>query len=260
MSLSMPAELAVKFVIGSCGALFTLYSNIGGDLPGMGKSSELKNIEVEMKELKDEINIKEKNLDEQEKKVSKGEITVAQFVVIERKVKNQRESIQKRISELRDDWTKLRRSINLRGAVIFVILGAFLASFLTGGALLEGGKYNAQTVLSAFTIGAGWTGILSKYMQGGDIEKTNREIEKSVNEIEASFNEAINKKAEEYKENVTTVLKEKAELAVQYNEIVDILKEKVDEGEEFMEKINKIKEEIKGTPIAEELAKLGFPI
>ncbi|MGD2200446.1 MAG: hypothetical protein PVJ38_02295 [Candidatus Bathyarchaeota archaeon] len=256
----MPVELATKFVIGSCGALFTLYSNIGGDLPGMGKSFELKNIEVEIKELKDDIDKKEKNLDELQKKLSKGEVTVAQFVVIERKVKNQRESIQKTISELRDDWTKLRRNTNLRGAVIFVVLGAFLASFLTGGALLEGGKYNVQTVLSAFTIGAGWTGILSKYIQGGEIEKTKREIEKNVNEIEAGFNEAIKKKAEEYEEKLTTVLNEKSELAAQYNEIVDILKEKVDEGEEFMEKINKIKDEIKGTPIAEELAKLGFPI
>lgn len=264
MSLSIPTELVAKFAVGFCGAAFTLYSNIGGDLPGMGQSNELKNLAEDIGELEDRISVKEAKLKDEEDKLSKGEISIAQFAVMERSITNQRNAWNEQILELRTTRSDLRKSTYFRAALIFVILGGFFATFLTGGALIEGGKLNAQTILSAVAIGAGWTGIISKYLQTGEIEKANREIDKKLLDIRAdvenNIDAIIKEKAKVYKEKIAFVNDEKEELVALYEKIVDGLQKKVKDGEKVVEDFNKIKESIKGTQIAEELAKLGFPI
>jgi hypothetical protein len=259
MSLSMPAELLVKFAIGFCGAAFTMYSNIGGDLPLMGKSIEIKNLTADISDLQEKVRKNEDELKTEKDKLSRKEISVAHFTVIERSMNNQRDDWNEEIKALRKDKAELRRSTYFQGAVIFLILGGFFATFLTGGALLEGDKLNVQTILSAVAIGAGWTGIISQYLQTGAIKEEKIDVNNKLVDIKDEYDH-LKDKVIEYSEKLDVAKKETVAVASEYDSIVDMLKARVEDGREIVEKFNTLKEAIKDTPIMEELTKLGVEL
>ena len=84
MSLALSTEMIYKFAIGCAGAAFTIYSNIGSRLPGMGNPTEMKNLEEQINVLKDNVKGLEKNLKEEQKKLTNKEISVEQFDVMEK--------------------------------------------------------------------------------------------------------------------------------------------------------------------------------
>jgi len=248
--------MIVKFAIGCGGAAYTIYQNIGSELPGMGKPTEMKNLTEEIDELKDNLRDQEVKLREAQEKLSNKEISVEQFDVMERSINNQRDDWNAQMLDLRNTRNRLRRNTYYQGALIFVVLGGFLATFLTSGSLIEAGKPNVQTILSTVVVGAGWSGILSKYLQDGALKEESNEIKLKIDEIEANYEKIIRDKVNETTKKANDEIKSISE---GYEQIVKELREKAEKGVEFIEKINKLKEAVKGNPtIMDELAKLRY--
>ena len=244
-----------KFVIGCGGAAFTIYSNIGSRLPGMGKPTEMKNLEEQMQILNGKLQDLEVELKAEQKKLTNEEVSVEQFDVMERSFDNQRDDWNLEMLGLRKTSDRLRRNTYFQGALIFVTLGGFLAMILTSGPLFEAGKPNVQTILAAITFGAGWSSILSKYIQDGALKDESNEVKLKVADLEKDYNDMvnkyegiINKKAKEYTEKANEKI---AEISNRYNKLVEDQMKTVDE-------FKKLKEAVKDNPIAVELAKLGF--
>jgi DnaJ-domain-containing protein 1 len=244
-----------KFVIGCGGAAFTIYSNIGSRLPGMGKPTEMKNLEEQMEVLNGKIQDMEVELKAEQKKLTNEEISVEQFDVMERSFDNQRDDWNLEMLDLRKTSDRLRRNTYFQGALIFVTLGGFLAMLLTSGHLFEAGKPNVQTILSAITFGAGWSSILSKYIQESALKDESNEVKLKVADLEKDYNDMVNKyegiineKAKEYTEKANEKI---VEISNRYNKLVEDQMKTVDE-------FKKLKEAVKDNPIAVELAKLGF--
>ena len=260
MSLAMPTELAAKFIIGCGGAAFTIYSNIGGELPGMGKSTEIRNLTESIDELKDKVKEAEEKLGAEQDRLSKAEISVEQFGAMERSINNQRDDWNAEVVDLRKTRDALRRGTYFQGALIFVALGGFFAMFLTSGTLLENSTPQVQTILSAVVVGAGWSGIISRYMQTGDLKDEALVRSKRLDEIMGNYEGIIKDNLAGYKEKLDAINGERASIVEGYEKVVAMLAERVEEGREIAAKFNKIKEEIKDTKIVEDLAKLGIQL
>jgi DNA repair exonuclease SbcCD ATPase subunit len=256
----MPTELAAKFLIGCGGAAFTIYSNIGGELPGMGKSTEIRNLTESIDELKAKVKEAEEKLRAEQDRLSKGEISVEQFEAMERSINNSRDDWNAEVLDLRRTRDALRRGTYFQGALIFVALGGFFAMFLTAGALLENGTPQVQTILSAVVVGAGWSGIISRYIQTGELKDEALERNKKLDDIMGNYEGIIKENLAEYKEKLDAVNKERASIVDGYEKVVAMLTERVEEGRELAEKFNKIKEEFKDTKIAEDLARIGIEL
>ncbi len=289
----MPMDLLSKFVVGFCGAAFTLYSNIGGDLPGMGKSTAIRKLTDRIEELKDKINDNENDLKSEEDKLSEGKILVSEFAMKMQSLNSRMDAWSKEILGLRDERSELRNSAYFQGALIFVILGGFFATFLTGGAILEGNQLNVQTILSAVAIGAGWTGIISRYMKTGEIKEENLDMNNNISEVREEMDGILKEKEKEFNEKLDTLKKTALEISGEldesvkelmvekskeflekldfaknetsiiskgYLDIVGDLMAKVEEGDVIVERFNSLKEAIKDKTIREELSKLGFDL
>ena len=254
----MPTELAAKFLIGCGGAAFTIYSNIGGELPGMGKSTEIRNLTESIDELKGKIKVIEEKLSVEQDRLSKGEISVEQFEAMEHSINNSRDDWNAEVLDLRKTRDALRRGTYFQGALIFVALGGFFAMFLTSGALLENSTPQVQTILSAVVVGAGWSGIISRYIQTGELKDEAFERNKKLDDIMGNYEGIIKDNLAVYKEKLDAVNKERASIVEGYEKVVAMLTNRVEEGREIAEKFNTFKEEIKDTKIVEDLAKLGI--
>jgi len=254
----MPTELAAKFLIGCGGAAFTIYSNIGGELPGMGKSTEIRNLTESIDELKGKIKVIEEKLSVEQDRLSKGEISVEQFKAMEHSINNSRDDWNTEVLDLRKTRDALRRGTYFQGALIFVALGGFFAMFLTSGALLENSTPQVQTILSAVVVGAGWSGIISRYIQTGELKDEALERNKKLDDIMGNYEGIIKDNLAVYKEKLDAVNKERASIVEGYEKVVAMLTNRVEEGREIAEKFNTFKEEIKDTKIVEDLAKLGI--
>jgi hypothetical protein len=256
----MPTELAAKFLIGCGGAAFTIYSNIGGELPGMGKSTEIRNLTESIDELKGKIKEIEEKLSVEQDRLSKGEISVEQFEAMERSINNQRDDWNAEVADLRKTRDTLRRGTYFQGALIFVALGGFFAMFLTSGALLENSTPQVQTILSAVVVGAGWSGIISRYIQTGELKDEALARNSKLDEIKGDYEGIIKDNLAGYKEKLDAVNRERASIVEGYEKVVAMLTERMEEGREIAAKFNKFKEEIKDTKIAEDLARLGIQL
>lgn len=257
MSLSLSTEMIVKFAIGCGGAAFTIYSNIGSRLPGMGKPTEMRNLEEQMEVLTGKLQDLEVDLKAEQKKLGKEEISVGQFDVMERSFDNQRDDWNTDMLDLRKTSDRLRRNTYFQGALIFVTLGGFVAMLLTSGPLFEAGKPNVQTILSAIAFGAGWSSILSKYIQDGAMKTESNEVKLKVADLEKDYNDLVNTYEGKINEKVKEYTKKANEKIEQIsNSYDDIVKDLQNTVGEF----DKLKEAVKDSPIVEELAKLGIEL
>jgi hypothetical protein len=179
---------------------------------------------------------------------------------MERSINNSRDDWNAEVLDLRRTRDALRRGTYFQGALIFVALGGFFAMFLTAGALLENGTPQVQTILSAVVVGAGWSGIISRYIQTGELKDEALERNKKLDDIMGNYEGIIKENLVEYKEKLDAVNKERASIVDGYEKVVAMLTERVEEGRELAEKFNKIKEEFKDTKIAEDLARIGIEL
>ena len=292
MSLPVPTDVIAKFFIGLCGAAYTLYANLGGALPGMGESTEIKNLSEDILDLQEKVYDSEDKLKGEEVKLTKGEISVAQFTVMERSINNQRDDWGKEITALRANRSELKRNYYLQGAITYVFLGGFFAAILAEGAIMKGTDPNVQAILTAVFIGAGWTSVISRYMQKGEYKEIKNDLNNKLIDIKEEYDEILSDKEKEYKENLEKANKdtlelteiceeyvdkyteasksfkdalkaaknETLEIAKEYDEIVKILQDKAKEGEALLEKFNEFKEANKDNPIFEKLTEIGFPL
>ena len=210
-----------------------------------------------MEVLKEKIQNQEVELKAEQKKLSKEDTPVDNFKVMEQSVTNQRVAWNADMLDLKKSRDRLMRNTNIQGAVIFVILGGLFAMLLTSGPLFEAGKPNVQTILSVIIFGAGWSSILGRYIQEGALKEESNEVMLKVVDLEKDYNDMVNnyegivsEKAKEYTEKAN---KKIAEISKSYEMIVKSLQKTVNE-------FNKLKEAVKDSPIAEELAKLGFEL
>lgn len=224
MSTPMYYDLAVKFIIGSAGASTILYSGIGGELPGMGKSITIQNQNDMIKELEDDVKQINEDLARFRNQLDEDGISVEKFEALDKSYGDERNDNNLKIQELRDSVSKLSRQTNLQGAIFFVLLGGFFAALLTGGTLLEGDALNLQTLLSAVAMGAGWTGVISRLEQASAKDDLlldrNKRIDEVTEKYEKGVSELINEK-NRLTENIATY---KDRIAV-YKNIVEEFKE-----------------------------------
>jgi len=117
-------------LLGLVGALFTVFSLIGGAIPG---TAGYVRIEAGLKRVEE----REKKLDD----LIKGTGTNPEVI----------KAVEAAANNLRDDLRSERQRQFLEAAVLYTILGAFVASAL------------ARDFLQAVVIGAGWTAYLGAF-------------------------------------------------------------------------------------------------
>jgi len=223
-----------------------------------GKSTEIRNLTESIDELKDKVKEAEEKLETEQDRLSKGEISVEQFEAMERSINNQRDDWNSEVADLRKTRDALRRGTYFQGALIFVALGGFFAMFLTSGALLENSTPQVQTILSAVVVGAGWSGIISRYIQTGELKDEALVRSEKLDGIVGNYEGIIRDNLAGYKGKLDVINGERASIVEGYEKVVAMLKERVEEGREIAAKFNTLKEEIKDTKIVEDLAKLGI--
>ena len=290
--------MIAKFFIGFCGAAYTLYTNLGGALPGMGESTEIKNLSDTIADIQEKVLDNEELLKREEEKLSKKEIRIAQFAVMERSIDNQRDDWNKEMTLLRKNRSQLKKNFYFQGSITYVLLGGFFASILAQGTLMDGTEPNVQAILTAVFIGAGWTSVISNYMQKGEykdikIDRDNKlidlgkdldKIEENTNEKKKEFKDEIEKRSKEtlelannytiadenlnkanktiegYKKSIDSLTDGALKMGDMYDDIIEELQEKVKEGEDLYEKFKDFKETHKDNPIMKKLTDLGFPL
>jgi hypothetical protein len=158
-----PSSGLLFFILGFFGALVTVYFYVGEFLPMMGGLTRIKELRLDVTELKSRISELRSKWDTElkvlDKLVDQYDMKGIDTSILEKKIDAQKtkiHEIESRVGKLEDDSLKKekivnseRRSIMTTGLIIYLILGGFFATLLS------------KDVLQAVIIGAGWTTFAS---------------------------------------------------------------------------------------------------
>ena len=141
------AKGAILALFGVFGALFVAFTLVGGTIPGTAGKAQLD----KDRELLDRLTSK------LEEALAAGTAGAAE--------------LRAAVNDLRDDYNRERGAQFALGAVLYVLLGAFVATLL------------AQDILQALAFGAGWTGLVGSLGLKADFEERKAEKDDALHDL-----------------------------------------------------------------------------